>query len=222
MILLSIIVPVFNEGAYLENNFVNFHSLESDSTELIFVDGGSSDDTVSILEAAGFRVQRSQKGRALQMNTGADVALGQHLLFLHTDTQLPTSIGDLLPLLENQLWGFFTVQLSHPGRVYRVISLGINLRSWLFNVATGDQGIIVQKPIFQALGGYKNMALMEDIELSRRLKNIAAPMILPNVLVVSSRRWEHRGPLKTAILMWGIQLAYKLGVSPERLRTWYR
>ncbi len=218
---LSIIVPVFNEGAYLVEHFVNFHALKTESTELIFVDGGSSDDTVTILKKAGFRVMYSNKGRACQMNAGAESAAGEHLLFLHTDTMLSTSINDLVAQLGEITWGFFTVRLSHPGRVYRVISLGINLRSRLFNVATGDQGIIVETALFLALGGYKNIVLMEDIELSRRLRKIKVPMILPTVLTVSSRRWENCGPVKMAILMWCIQLAFKVGVSPERLKSWY-
>ncbi len=218
---LSIIVPVFNEGTYLAEHFVNFHSLETETTELIFVDGGSSDDTVSILKKADFRVMHSNKGRACQMNAGAESAAGEHLLFLHTDTILPTSIDDLVSLLGNITWGFFRVQLSHPGRVYRMISRGINLRSRLFSVATGDQGIIVETSLFLALGGYKNIVLMEDIELSRRLRKIKRPVILPIVLTVSSRRWESCGPIKMAMLMWCIQLAFKVGVSPGRLKSWY-
>ncbi len=223
---LSVIVPVFNEGEILassKNYIENFiDRLVHPSIELVFVDGGSLDNTVDTLKKRGLNVVNGPLGRARQMNYGASLAQGRYLLFLHIDTVLNISAGSFLDFLSTKSWGFFKVRLSNPSFIYRVISRGINFRSSLFKVATGDQGIFVKRELFEESKGYQDIVLMEDIELSRRLKATSMPAILSHKICVSSRKWEQRGPIKLTFLMWTIQLAFKLGVSPVRLASWYR
>ncbi len=226
-LLVSIVIPVFNESEYLDKNLPLFDRLKSPSNEIIFVDGGSTDGTVGLLKSAGYRVVSSKKGRANQMNTGAEYAVAKSVLFLHADVSVPENFRDVLPIISGNLWGFFKVRLydtclANTRWVYRVISAGINIRARLFGVATGDQGIFVNRNVFNQLGGFPDIALMEDIALSRKLKKQKRPKIVNARLSVSARRWKHRGIIKTVLLMWGIQLAYVLGVSPERLACWYR
>ncbi len=220
--LVSIVIPVYNESACLNKNIALFSKLKSPLTEIIFVDGGSSDDTVGQLTFAGYRVVSSEKGRANQMNMGASCATAESLLFLHADVSVPENFLDVLSLIPGAAWGFFKVRLRSTRWIYRVISAGINMRSQLFGVATGDQGVFVDRNFFNQSGGYPVIALMEDVALSRKLKQQKKPKIIDAYLNVSARRWEHRGVIKTVLLMWGIQLAYVLGVSPQRLAHWYR
>ncbi len=226
-LLVSIVIPVLNESVCLAKNLPLFSRLQSPSNEIIFVDGGSTDSTVGILRSAGFRVVSSKKGRANQMNAGAEYAAANSVLFLHADVFVPENFRDVQSLISGNLWGFFKVRLydsclKNTPWVYRVIAAGINMRAQLFGVATGDQGIFVDKNVFKQLGGFPDIVLMEDIALSRKLKKQKNPKILDAQLNVSARRWEQQGILKTVLLMWGLQLAYVLGVSPERLASWYR
>ncbi len=226
----SIVVPVYNEHAYLQKHENKFADWQCDGVELIFVDGGSNDATATYLDAHGYHVLHSAPGRAKQMNAGAAHSRGQVLWFLHVDTTLPCAMSVLLPHIQTALghegcagsWGFFCIQLDCSQWIFRAIAAGINGRSKIFHVASGDQGIFVKREIFEAWGGFADIPLMEDIEFSRRAKRRAKPSILAQTLTTSARRWQSRGVLKTILLMWGIQLAYKCGVSPVRLQSWYR
>ncbi len=221
-LLVSIVIPVFNESACLNKNIASFSHLKSPLSEIIFVDGGSTDDTVSRLRSVGHRVVSSKKGRANQMNVGADYAAGKSVLFLHADVSVPENFLSVLPLIPGHSWGFFKIRLRNARWIYRVISAGINMRARVFGVATGDQGIFVDRKVFNQLKGFPAIALMEDIALSRILKKQKHPKIVDAYLDVSARRWEQRGIIKTVLLMWGLQFAYALGVSPDRLAGWYR
>lgn len=218
---IAIIVPVLNEREQLLANVTYFKSLERQIQELIFVDGGSKDGTLLLLQENGFRVVSSEMGRATQMNTGAFMSKADILLFLHVDTRLPENFKTLIKSLKQNRWGFFRVKLSHPGLCYRIIARGINFRSLLFKVGTGDQAIFVERSLFETVGGYANIALMEDVDISRRLKKIGPPNFLKDAVITSSRRWEKYGPIFLTLKMWSIQVAFKLGVSPDTLRRWY-
>lgn len=173
---------------------------------------------------ANVRRVRAPRGRALQMNAGAAVAVADVLVFLHADTELPAgAIAAVRRAVEaGALWGFFAVRLAGRHPLLRVIERMMNWRSHITGIATGDQAIFVRRHAFELLGGYAPIALMEDIDLCGRLKWLGPPARLRMPVVTSSRRWEARGIWRTVLLMWWLRGLYALGVSPQRLARWYR
>jgi rSAM/selenodomain-associated transferase 2 len=221
---LSIVVPVLNEGDMLLQNLPSLAGFRAAGHEVILVDGGSEGLPVDTLLAHVDRLVVSPPGRAAQMNLGAALAQGDVLWFLHLDTA-PFAGADreLLDAVSGSPgWGRFDIRLSGSHPLLRLVAYAMNRRSRWSGIATGDQGIFVHRGLFEAVGGYPDQALMEDIEFSRRLKRLSAPHCLRGPLLTSSRRWEQRGILRTILLMWGLRLAYWLGVSPQRLASLYR
>jgi rSAM/selenodomain-associated transferase 2 len=221
---LSIIIPVLNEAPVLVKTLPALQSLRQAGHEVIVVDGGSIDGSAALSESLADRVILSQRGRSRQMNAGASIARGDVLLFLHGDTFLP---GDADRLIlagmksPGRQWGRFDVRLSGNHLLLRAVEALINVRSRLSGIATGDQGIFVQRRIFEAAGGFPDIALMEDIALSRRLKKYGRPLCLRDRVLTSSRRWENNGLVRTVLLMWSLRLAYSLGANPTRLARLY-
>lgn len=227
---ISIIIPTLNEAACIAPALAALEPLRKRGSEIIVVDGGSSDATAAIASALGAKVVTSAAGRARQQNTGAAAARGDILLFLHVDTQLPnTAYDDIQNALSPPAataWGRFDVTLRAdppPGpSMLRVIAGMMNLRSRLTGIATGDQAIFVRKSVFERVGGFPEIALMEDIALSRLLKKIAPPVCVRSQVETSARRWQTQGVWRTMVLMWALRLGYWCGVSPENLARWYR
>jgi len=221
--LLSVIIPARDEVEALPRLLEDLEALRALGVELILVDGGSQDGTVQRALSGVDQVLVSEPGRACQMNAGAKQAHGGYLWFLHADTRVPPMVWQrLLDVLgEKPVWGRFDVQLSGAGPSLRLIGLMISLRSRLTGIATGDQGIFVSRAVFEELGGYAELPLMEDVELSQRLKCLARPRCLWPPLVTSSRRWERYGVWRTVLLMWRLRLAYYFGASPEKLARQY-
>ena len=219
---LSIIMPARNEAKHIVASLLPLQSLRGE-LEIILVDGGSSDSTVALAEPLCDQVLHSPPGRARQMNAGATVASGETLLFLHADTQLPAGFLHLISLKVNaqEPWGRFDVKLEPSGALLRLVASMMNWRSRLTGVCTGDQGIFVQQRLFAELGGYADLPLMEDIELSKRLRQHGKPDCLQPALITSSRRWQQHGTLRTIVLMWWLRMLYWLGVPPHRLALWY-
>ncbi len=158
------------------------------------------------------------------MNSGAAVASGDVLLFLHADTVLPENASQLIFSYHHaeNFWGRFDIRLSSNKIIYRLIERLVNLRSWLTAIATGDQAIFVQRDLFNQIGGFPEIALMEDVAISGSLKKISPPVCLKQKVITSSRRWENNGVVTTVMLMWKLRLYYFFGVSPERLSRLYR
>ncbi|MBU4182874.1 MAG: glycosyl transferase [Burkholderiales bacterium RIFCSPHIGHO2_02_FULL_66_10] len=221
----SIIVPMLNEAPGLPGLLARLTELERQGCEILIVDGGSDDGSVSLAERAGFRVLASQKGRARQMNLGAAQATGDVLLFLHADTLLPE---DALTTLRQSMqktaavWGRFDVLIDGAHPMLRVIATLMNHRSRWTGIATGDQAIFVTRKAFNAVGGYPDQPLMEDIELSNRLRALARPACIPTPVRTSGRRWESRGVWRTVLLMWRLRWAYWRGTPAEQLAQRYR
>jgi rSAM/selenodomain-associated transferase 2 len=192
---------------------------------VILVDGGSDDATIQV--AARFpavRLLASPRGRARQMNAGARAARGDILLFLHADTWLPEGgLGAVSAALDDTrvVGGRFDVRFDSPRPVLRMIAFFMNLRSRVSGISTGDQAIFVRREVFETMGGYPDMPLMEDIELSRRLKRRGRLAALPSRVTTSARKWEREGALRTMALMWALRFLYMVGVSPARLHRWY-
>jgi rSAM/selenodomain-associated transferase 2 len=220
---LSIIVPVYNEAEHTEKLIRRLRLLNDGLVaDIIIVDGGSTDGTAEKLSQQ-FNVIQSQKGRANQMNAGAKLATGTWLMFVHADTEVaPSHIEAAVSQGAMHKWGRFDVKLSGSKFSFRVIETFINLRSKLTGVATGDQCIFVRKAVFDELDGFTNIPLMEDVDLSKRLKACGKPACLKKVIVTSSRRWEEYGTLNTVLLMWKLRYLFWRGVSPEELAKLYR
>jgi len=217
--MISIIIPTLNEGSNVQQCLDALQSLRN-QCEIIVVDGGSIDDTVEICKPLADKVVFSVKGRAKQMNAGAKKAKGEMLVFLHADTFLPENVLELMGQI-NQDWGRFNIQLNGNSVMLKVISAFMNWRSRITGIATGDQVIFVNKQLFNNVGGYPDIALMEDISLCAKLKKIKPPICLNAKVVSSGRRWEQFGVIKTILLMWSIRIRYFLGEDPETLSVLY-
>jgi rSAM/selenodomain-associated transferase 2 len=221
---LSIIVPVVDEAPALARWLPDLAG-GCPEAEIIVVDGGSRDGTRDVpLKLPGIRLCASPRGRARQMNAGARVAAGEVLLFLHADTRLPEGAATALAGALTDptvVGGRFDVRFDNPRRVFRLIARLMNWRSRLTGISTGDQAIFVRRTVFEALGGYREIALMEDIELSHRLKRAGRLACLRLTVTTSTRKWEREGIIRTILLMWALRLLYLCGVSPRRLHDWY-
>ena len=219
----SIVIPALDEAERIEAHLTALAGLRQRGGEIIVVDGGSSDGTAE--KARGFAdcVLDAPRGRAIQMNAGAGVARGEILLFLHADTQLPPE-GDRLvaeAIQQGATWGRFDVRIEGDHPMLRIVARSMNWRSRLTGIATGDQAIFVRRDIFEGVGGFPDIPLMEDIALSCALRRLARPVCLPTPVTTSGRRWEKRGVVRTILTMWRLRLAYFLGADPQRLAAAY-
>ena len=222
---LSIIVPCLNEATNIERTLLPLQALRTRGHEIILSDGGSTDTTREKAFQLCDKIISAKKGRANQMNTGAAQASGDILLFLHADTVGPQNIDEIIISAlnnTNKCWGRFNIKLSGKHWLFRIIETLMNLRSCITAIATGDQGIFVSRQVFNRLSGFDNIPLMEDIELSQRLKKMCRPCCVTTAhLLTSSRRWEKNGIFKTVILMWSLRLKYFFGTSPAQLARQY-
>lgn len=218
----SIIIPVLNEADAITETLQILRSQQPGDFEIIVVDGGSKDNTVNLAHEHA-RVITAAQGRANQMNAGADIAVGDVLLFLHADTQLPAGAIQSVShaLSDYRRWGRFNVMLSGKQWPFRVIETMMNWRSCLTSIATGDQVIFVQTRLFNRVGGFPDIPLMEDVALSKRLRSFERAVCVNESVITSSRRWQKNGIIKTVLLMWWLRLLYFLGVSPQRLVSLY-
>ncbi|MDQ6995738.1 MAG: TIGR04283 family arsenosugar biosynthesis glycosyltransferase [Mariprofundaceae bacterium] len=222
--MISIIVPVFNEQAMFHQQKTMFQTLQEDA-EVIFCDGGSKDGTWESLKNASFDCVQSDAGRALQMNTGAKQAHGDILLFVHIDTILDANCLQAVKEAMDDIdvvGGRFDVCLSGTHPMFRIIERMINFRSRWTKVSTGDQCQFVRKDVFENINGFPEIALMEDVALSKKLRTLGKLACLRQKVETSSRRWEKHGIAKTIGLMWSIRFLYWLGVSAKKLSKMYR
>jgi len=225
----SVIIPALNEAATIAATVRSVRGAGAD--EVIVVDGGSEDGTSDAARPVADVVVSSPPGRARQMNAGARAAKGAILLFLHADTtMLNGSIPSIRQAVEQEgfLGGAFRVRLAvspsaPPLRkaALRLTARMIGVRARLFRAYTGDQAIFLRRDVFERIGAYPEIPLMEDVELSRRLTRQGRTVLLPVPVTTSARRWETRGTLRTILLMWGLRLAYLLGMPPGRCAELY-
>jgi rSAM/selenodomain-associated transferase 2 len=216
---LSIIIPTLNEQETVKDCLLPLQPLRKMGVEVIISDGGSADQTRGIAEPYVDQVIQAEQGRARQMNTGAALASGTHLLFLHADTFLPPDFA--VTSLRDTQWGFFPVELRGSLWQLRIIERTMNLRSRITGIGTGDQAIFVRSELFHSLGGFADIPLMEDVEFCGRLKAVCPPSLGHNCVMTSSRRWEQQGIIRTVLQMWRLRFAYFLGVPPDRLVRQY-
>ncbi len=219
---LSIIIPVLDEERAIGSTLEALGSLVVE--EVLVVDGGSTDGTGEIVAHKHATLVSSARGRAHQMNHGARLARGDVLLFLHADTRLPPSAtSDILSALEDPrcVGGRFDLRLDGERWIFWLIGNLISLRSRLTKVATGDQAIFVRRQVFEEMGGFPDVPLMEDIAFCRILKKKGRVACLRSQVVTSSRRWEAEGVGRTILKMWALRLLLLAGVSPFRLKRFY-
>ncbi|WP_404471640.1 TIGR04283 family arsenosugar biosynthesis glycosyltransferase [Vreelandella venusta] len=224
---LSIIIPMLNESGGIQATLTWLQPLRASGVELIVVDGGSTDASVALAAPLADAVLSSDPGRARQMNLGAQHASAPALLFLHADTQLPPgeeqrAVANLHQSLAHHAWGRFDIHLEGKSRWLPVVSTLMNLRSRLSGIATGDQGMFLRREAFDAVGGFPDQPLMEDIALSKRLKTLSPPACLRTKVVSSGRRWDQFGAWRTICLMWRLRYRYWRGVSATQLAKEYR
>lgn len=221
---ISIIIPVLNESASIAAILSSLQPLRARGAEIIVVDGGSTDNTVLKASHLADLVLIAPRGRAAQMNVGAQHARADILLFLHADSTLPDAADRLMQTglaSSGRDWGRFNVSIAGSRRSLRLVAFMMNWRSRLTGIASGDQGIFVRRSVFKAAGAYPEIALMEDLALSTVLLRFSRPLCLKDRIETSSRRWEKGGVWRTILLMWSLRLAYFLGVDPARLERIY-
>ena len=218
----SIIMPCLNEADTINASLKHLlETIDAPSTvEIILCDGGSEDETLQLASQFPVTILNSQPGRAYQMNTGAKNATGEWLLFLHMDTRLPPHWMQLIQQCQSR-WGRFDVRLSGQHWFFRIIEKAMNLRSRFTSVATGDQVLFFRRDLFNQLGGFPQIPLMEDIAMSKIARKLNAPACIRDTVTTSSRRWEQNGIVYTIFLMWFMRLAYWMGIKPETLHRLY-
>ncbi|MEX0828994.1 MAG: TIGR04283 family arsenosugar biosynthesis glycosyltransferase [Nitrospirales bacterium] len=226
---IAVIIPVLNEEDGLTSLLKRLLPLEFE--EIILVDGNSQDRTLEVaqtfLEASSLRHARilaGPEGRAAQMNAGAFQATADILLFLHADTQLPHNAKHIIEqALSNSrvIGGRFDVRFPCDQGYAWLISRMMNVRSRLSGICTGDQAMFVRRPVFESMGGFADIPLMEDIEFSQRLKRKGTIVALRETVTTSFRRWEQQGPLRTIVQMWALRCLYWIGWDPQRIHQYY-
>jgi len=216
----SVIIPTLDEeeriGATIAAAF------RAGAAEVIVVDGGSRDATLSIAAAAGARTIAGETIRARQLNRGAAAAAHETLIFLHGDTLLPEGAAASVEeaLAGGAVFGGFRIAFPEPG--LKLAAALINRRTQFTRAPWGDQAQFLRRETFLAMGGYPEFPIMEDYELARRMKRAGRTVILPLSVCTSGRRFVQKGLFRTAAMNWLILLAYHLGVAPSRLARWYR
>jgi rSAM/selenodomain-associated transferase 2 len=225
---LAVVVPVFNEATAINTALARLSVLRERGAQVIVVDGGSSDATAALAKRHADQVVQSARGRAQQMNTGARAALdagADVLLFVHADSELPDCADQLIATAlqtSARVWGRFDVRIDGEASMLKVVSAMMNLRSRLTGICTGDQAIFVTRAAFERLTGFEPIALMEDINFSKRAKRLSRPAAIKARVVTSGRRWLRHGIWRTIVLMWRLRIAYFFGADPQRLAQRYR
>ena len=219
---ISVVIPVLNEQAVIANSIER--AWKAGAAEVIIADGGSEDRTVATAKSEKCKLVTAEAGRASQMNAGAKIASGDVLLFMHADNWLVENGCDQMQdAMENSdfSWGAFRQRIDDPSFVFRWIESGNSMRCQWQRLVYGDQGLFVKRSLFESLGGFPNLPLMEDFELSRRLAAEGRLVLLPGPIHVSARRWKATGTIRQTLRNWKISTAYRLGVSADRLAEWY-
>ena len=221
--IISIIIPVLNEATIIKQTLGQL--TQYSEIEIIVVDGGSQDDTVTIAKSSVKVITVSGKNRAGQMNAGANLAQSDILLFLHADTQLPANFIELVSKTLNQnqiIAGAFELAIDGSGIPLRGIEILVKVRSRLLSLPYGDQALFISKQAFIKAGGFADLPIMEDFEFIQRVKKLGRIAIAPAAVTTSGRRWQKLGVWQTTLINQLMIAGYYLGISPAKLSKFYR
>jgi len=224
---ISIILPVLNEAGRINKIISHVRTIASEHlVEIVVVDGDSQGSTINTIRDAGVITAISPRGRGCQMNRGAALASGGILLFLHADTHLPVNaLTHIAEAMHDQRFvgGAFDLGLNTDRRIFRVTEKYVFLRTRMTRIPFGDQAIFIRSSYFEMISGYKEIPLMEDVEIMSRIKRQGGRIcIIPEKVLTSARRWEAEGILYCTFRNWALQILYAFGVPPERLVRWYK
>lgn len=217
---ISVIIPTLNEEAHIEKTILSANAAD----EIIVVDAGSCDATVSIAEKLGANVVKSEKGRGVQLDVGAQNATGDVFLFLHADTILPDGWMQAIKQVltdDSIVGGAFLLGIDSSKPILKFINLAANLRAMYLGLIYGDQTIFVRRKVFFKMNGFKGLPIMEDVDFIRRLKKYGKIKLIDKKVLTSCRRWEKGGIIKNTIRNWVFLLMYYSGISSERIYRWY-
>ncbi|OKH40463.1 glycosyltransferase [[Phormidium ambiguum] IAM M-71] len=220
---ISVIIPVLNEAKTIKNVLLNLRNYSE--LEVIIVDGGSEDETVTIAESFGYKVLISSRGRSIQMNTAAKIATGSILLFLHGDTILPANFPEMIVTAIEKpgiVGGAFELTIDAKIRGIKLVEKMVNWRSHFFSLPYGDQAIFIKADIFKQIGGFPIQPIMEDFVFIQQLRKMGKIAIITTPVITSGRRWQKLGVVKTTLINQLMIIGYYLGVSPEKLAAFYR
>ncbi len=223
---ISIIIPVYNEERYINSTVADLLSRQTEvPVEILIIDGSKRKNTIGTIRNRQVVKISSSRGRALQMNIGASRAGKNILLFLHCDTILPEhAFEDIVNVFNStsSVAGAFDLSLDNSRLLFRLIGKWASWKHRLTRIPYGDQAIFIRKDYFEKIGGYKEIPLMEDLDLMKRIKRKKDTItILRSSVKTSSRKWEEEGPLETIFKNWMLQALYLFGVSPEQLVRYY-
>ncbi len=217
--MISVVIPSLNEQASIRAAVA---SAAAGATEVIVVDGGSTDDTVAEARAAGGRVVVGPRGRAAQLAAGAARAAGEWVVFLHADTWLESGWADALRRLDaDVVGGAFRFTLNSSRGRYRVVEAAVRLRCALLKRPYGDQGLFVRRAALGAVSAFDDVPILEDVDLVRRLRREGRLAFLPVRAVTSARRWEELGFWRATLVNWYVMMLDALGAPRERLARIY-
>ena len=223
----SIIIPVLHEAPRINYLIKHLRELEGNNQlEIIVVDGSEERDTIKAIKDNDVISLVSERGRGKQLNKGAEIANGKILIFLHADTKLPlNALKEIEKLIEkrNYVAGAFKLCIDSEKIIFKIISKLISIRSLITRIPYGDQAIFIRKNYFQQIGGFKDIVLMEDLELMKRIKKRGDRIcIIPECVCTSARRWEKEGVLCCTFRNWMIRFLYYFGISPDKLIKFYK
>ncbi|MGB1925334.1 MAG: TIGR04283 family arsenosugar biosynthesis glycosyltransferase [Rubripirellula sp.] len=220
---ISVVIPAINEE--LQIGLAIQSAQNAGAGEVIVVDGGSQDNTVSeAITAGATKVVHSLPGRGVQLNSGAALVTTSQkvILFLHADNRLHKDCLNQICEQQNVIWGAFRQNINSRRFIYRIIEYGNALRVSVRKLPFGDQAIFVRKDVYEKRGGFEEIPLMEDVSFSIKMRRMSKPRLLAGPIEVNCRRWQKKGVLPQTLQNWILQFAYSIGVRPEVLRQWYR
>ena len=223
---LSIVLPVFNEAEKINEVIAHLRQEVNEEVEIIVVDGDAAGGTINTVIDKKVLKLKALRGRASQMNVGASEATGDFILFLHADTLLPRNSLALIRAAMTKkgvVAGAFDLGFDTKRKIFAITELYVALRTRLTRVPFGDQAIFINRDYFEFVGGYRDIPLMEDVELMKRIRKRGDSIaIIPQKVMTSPRRYEREGVLYCTIRNLALQILYTWGVPPERLMKWYR